>query len=232
MIIAITAVIGFLFYNGTLWFNNPDTAQFPIRGVDVSSYQGKINWDVISMENIDFAYIKATEGSTYMDDNFKYNWDEANKTDLKVGAYHFFSYDSTGIEQAQNFINTVPILDGMLPPVIDVEFYGNNKQNPISKDKTSIILDELLYEIEKHYNQKPIIYATMKSYKLYLKNDYKDYMIWIRDIFDYPTLPDGREWTFWQYSNRVKLNGYNGKEKFIDINIFNGIEADFNKQFN
>ena len=73
----------------------------------VSSYQGEINWRVLSSQNISFVFIKATEGSSFVDKNFAYNFQEAQKTSLSVGAYHFFSYDSEGKTQAENFINTV-----------------------------------------------------------------------------------------------------------------------------
>ena len=66
-----------------------------------------------------------------------------------------------------------------------------------------------------------------KSYKLYLSNDYEEYDIWIRNVISKPKLSDGRTWTFWQYTNRGKLDGYNGKEKFIDLNVFNGSKEKF-----
>ena len=77
-------------------------------GVDVSAFQGKIDWHILAGESISFAFIKATEGSGYVDDNFEDNWRKASQTDLKIGAYHFFSYDSSGLTQAENFIQTVP----------------------------------------------------------------------------------------------------------------------------
>ena len=80
-------------------------------------------------------FIKATEGSSFVDEHFAYNYAEARKTDLAVGAYHFFSYDSPGAAQAENFINTVAPHAGMLPPVIDVEFYGDKEKKSAGKGK-------------------------------------------------------------------------------------------------
>ena len=96
-----------LIWNGVILLNNPSVKKYPIRGVDVSSYQGDINWPVLASQNISFAFIKATEGSTSVDDNFEYNYIQAQKTNLRIGAYHFFSYDSSGKTQADNFIATV-----------------------------------------------------------------------------------------------------------------------------
>ena len=76
--------------------------------------------------------------------------------------------------------------------------------------------------MEDLYQQKPIIYATEKSYDLYLSGDYEAYDIWIRNVISKPKLSDNRKWTFWQYTNRERLDGYAGPEKYIDMNVFNG----------
>ena len=221
-------VFGVLVFNGIIILNGLSVKDYPVKGIDVSHYQGEIDRKKISKENISFAFIKATEGSTFVDASFNYNFNEAQKTSLAVGAYHFFSYDSDGISQAQNFIRTVKPFNGMLPPVIDLEFYGDLEKNPPKREAVEEQLKTLLSVLTEHYGQKPIIYATEKSYKLYLSGDYKDYDIWIRNVILKPKLSDDREWTFWQYTNRGKMDAYSGKEKYIDINVFNGDGDEFN----
>lgn len=216
-----------LVWNGIIILNGIASHKYDIKGVDVSSYQGEIDWNVLSSQNISFAFIKATEGSSFVDERFAYNFQEAQKTSLSVGAYHFFSYDSEGKAQAENFINTVVPFEGMLPPVIDLEFYGDKGKNPPDRADVEKQLKAMLVLLEEHYNQKPIIYATEKSYELYLSNDYKEYDIWIRNVISKPEINDGTAWTFWQYTNRERLKGYNGKEKYIDVNVFNGSPQEF-----
>lgn len=220
-----------LFLHGYIRLN-PSERKYPVRGVDVSSYQGDIDWQVLSGQEIDFAFIKATEGSGFADRYFEYNYTEALKTDLRVGAYHFFSYDSGGDTQAENFIKTVPKADNMLPPVVDVEFYGDKADNPPSREYVEKELKTMLNRLEENYGLKPIIYATKKSYNLYLSGDYEEYDIWIRDMLFYPSLNDGREWTFWQYTDKGKLDGYYGEEKHIDMNVFNGTLEELKKYCN
>lgn len=229
MLTLLILTIFLLFYNGIIWFNDPSESSYPVKGVDVSHYQNEIDWQTLSAQNIDFAFIKATEGSGTIDERFSYNWAEANKTDLYVGAYHFFSFDSSGITQAENFIKTVPVTENMLPPVIDLEFYGDKFSNPPSKDEVDTILNDMIGKLEEHYGMSPIIYATETSYEMYLYGGYEDNPIWIRNVLQPPSFPenDERDWTFWQYSNRKKLDGYNGEEKFIDMNVFNGSEEEF-----
>ena len=217
-----------LVFTGVVKFNDPPRSEYPIRGVDVSSYQGEIDWQRLSEQNIDFAYIKATEGSNHVDECFEKNLTEARKTSLRIGAYHFFSFDSLASTQAENFINTVPVFDGMLPPVIDVEFYGEyNSKPPEDIAQIKYELSTLIKLLEDRYGMTPIIYATHESYKLFIENDFFECDVWIRDIWKYPTLPDEREWTFWQYSNRGRLKGYNGEERYIDLNVFCGSREDF-----
>ena len=220
-------ILFFLLWNGTILLNNPSMTEYPVRGVDVSSYQGEIDWKTLSSQNLSFAFIKATEGSSFVDPCFDYNYEQAQKTDLLIGAYHFFSYDSSGEDQAENFISTVSKIDNMLPPVIDLEFYGDKEKNPPKQKAVREQLDRMLKKLEDHYGQKPVIYATEKSYSLYLAGVYEEYDIWIRNVITGPSLSDNRQWTFWQYTNREQLTGYRGKEKYIDMNVFSGTPEEF-----
>ena len=213
------AAIAALFYFGVLQINNPDREKYPVRGVDVSRYQGQIDWSVLSSEDISFAFIKATEGSSHVDPCFSYNWEEASKTDLRVGAYHFFSFETSGDDQADNFIKTVEAKEGMLPPVIDVEFYG--KFSKVNTDvesagaKLRVLIDRLTDEYVSDDSLKTLIAGK----------GFDDCDIWYRSV--YGAADEAGGWTFWQYSNRYRLDGYEGEEKYIDMNVFNGSEADF-----
>lgn len=228
LLVLLGIVLFALVWNGVIILNGFAANQYPVKGVDVSAYQGEVDWQTLSAQDISFVFIKATEGSSFVDQYFSYNYEEAKKTNLAVGAYHFFSYDSEGKTQAENFINTVTPFEGMLPPVIDLEFYGDKEQNPPAREDIDVQLKVMLDALEEHYSQKPIIYATGKSYELYLAGDYEEYDIWIRDVIAKPKLPDAREWTFWQFTNREQLAGYSGEEKYIDVNVFYGSNEDFN----
>lgn len=226
-LLLLISVFSALIWNGIILLNNPSPSRYPVRGVDVSRYQGQINWELLASNDISFAFIKATEGSSHVDSCFSYNYEEAHKTGLRIGAYHFFSYDSEGQTQADHYIAVVEKTDGMLPPVIDLEFYGDKKQNPPAQSQVRQELTVMLDRLEEYYGMKPIIYATEKSYKLYLANAFQEYDIWIRNVFTSPRLSDHREWTFWQYTDRERLEGYQGDENYIDMNVFRGSSEDF-----
>ncbi len=226
--LAVLALTAFaLVFHGVILLNNPSRTRYPVRGVDVSSYQGEIDWQVLSGQGISFAFIKATEGSSHVDPCFAENYRQAAETSLRIGAYHFFSFDSPGKTQADNFIAQVKPVDNMLPPVVDVEFYGNKELDPPEPEAVRAQLDVFLQELEAYYGMKPILYSTEKAYDLYLAGEYADYDIWFRDVIGFPQLSDGRQWTFWQYSNRGRLEGYAGEESYIDLNVFFGTLEEF-----
>ena len=227
LLVAALLIILVLWFEGIIIPNAISTKFYPIKGIDVSSYQGEIEWDELQNQDIRFAFIKATEGSNFVDKYFVENWREVENTRLRIGAYHFFSFDSAGTTQAQNFIKTVPITKKALPPVIDVEFYGDKEKDPPKRSKVQEELQTMVRMLEEHYGKSVILYTTKEAYNLYIKNSFTQCDIWIRDVFTKPKLSDKRSWTFWQYTDREKLEGYSGDEKFIDVNVFYGDEEEF-----
>lgn len=215
-IVSITVVV--LCYFGILWPNNFFANKYSVQGIDVSNYQKDIDWNKVAQnQKIKFVFIKATEGKDYQDKYFKSNWDSATQVGLYKGAYHYFTTKSSGIDQANNFINSVPVEKGCMPPVIDIEESG------IDKEKFKKELSDYISIIEETYNQKPILYVVYSLYEEYIKGDFEECPIWIRDIIKPPRLEDERDWIFWQYCNRGRLDGINS---YVDINVFYGDEGE------
>lgn len=228
--VAVLAGLARLVDEGVVWPGRIFAANFDVRGVDVSSYQGDIDWPTLAGQDIEFAYIKATEGSSYVDSRFEANWNEAQRTDLLVGAYHFMSYESTGEEQARHIIDTLPD-GGSLPVAVDVECYAEFCDAPPSGETVDEILGSLLAALEEHYGTPPVVYATGEYYDRYVAGAYTDSPIWIRSVIVPPSLRDGREWTIWQYSHRDRLDGYDGDEPYIDMNAYHGTIDELRTEF-
>ena len=224
------AILCFVLFNsfGSSRFKEPSKEKYPVRGIDVSEYQGEIDWQVLSGQDIAFAFIKATEGSQDIDPRFAYNWEQAAKTKIRIGAYHFFSFSSSGATQAANFIAVVNKVDGMLPPVVDIELYGSLKRDPKSAEEVLPDLYDLVKALEDTYRVKPIFYTTKAVYERYLADKFSQYPLWIRSV---NTTPSITGWTFWQYSDRSTLPGYKGKERYIDMNLFHGTAEEFENAF-
>lgn len=226
---AALAALGLLRWRGLILLSHEaDPEQWELFGVDVSSYQGNVDWAVLAGQGVEFAFIKATEGSILQDRQFAANWAGAAEAGVRAGAYHFLSYDSPGDTQADNYIATVPVTEGALPPVVDIEFYGDKLQNLPRREDVKAVLDPLLARLEEHYGVKPILYVTYRSYRLYIAGrDYRDYPLW----FSSPVVsPVGKGWDFWQYSHSASLTGYSGPEACIDLNVFRGSMEEF-RQF-
>ncbi len=201
------------------WFVDEESS---IIGVDVSSYQADIDMDELKDQGIEFIYIKATEGSGMQDDRFIENWEKAKKAGLLSGAYHFFSYDSKGETQAENFINTVgKDLKGHLLPVVDVEYYGDKEEYPPLKEDVVRELKIFLDLLEKGYGVKPMIYTRSDIYERYLKEDFDEYRKWISSLYTPISWNYRDDWYIWQYLNKGELKGYTGGEKYIDLNVLN-----------
>lgn len=222
----LTAIIVFvLFYLGILQINNPDKTRFPIRGIDVSSFQKEIDWETLKTQDIRFVFIKATEGGDFKDSAFSENWKKSRQAGFTRGAYHFFTFCRAGREQAQNFIETVPVEPESLPPAIDLEFGGNCSARP----EREVLLKELndfIAEIVRVYQKQPILYIKYDSYEAYIKGEFESSHLWIQDRFFYPKLPEERKWTFWQYSSRGSVLGI---QTYVDLNVFNGTDVEFKR---
>ncbi|WP_265519577.1 GH25 family lysozyme [Nitratireductor luteus] len=194
-----------------------------VHGVDVSRWQGEIDWATLRGQGANFAYIKATDGGDHLDPMFRKNWDAAARAGLRRGAYHFFYWCRTAAEQADWFIRNVPKVKGALPPVIDVEY---NHQSDCKRrwpradilEKMQVFMDRL----ERHYGQRPIIYTAPDFYGDNLQGAFPNHPFWLRAVAEHPSkVYPGRDWVFWQYSGSGLSQGVNGK---IDLNVFRGDE--------
>ena len=207
------------------WFVNEEKNTI---GVDISEYQADVDMEKLKEQNIAFVYIKATEGSAHRDERFAENWKNAEEAGLPSGAYHFFSYDTPGNTQAENYINTVgEDLKGRLLPVVDVEYYGDKEENPPAKEEVVRELTAFLDAVEEQYGARPMIYTRPDIYKKYLKDFSADHKFWISSLYTPLRWTYRGDWYLWQYLNRGKLEGYSGGEQYIDLNVLNK-EKDLN----
>ena len=198
------------------WFVGPFA-----KGVDISSYQHDVDMEKLKEQGIQFVYIKATEGSKHEDEQFAKNWSNANTANLLAGAYHFFSFESDGRAQADNYIETVGDLKNHLIPAVDVEIYGEFKESLPEKDKVVRELKILMAVLEDEYKTKPMIYAQKDVYDQYLKDDFGDYPLWARNVYFPVYLEFNNDWMIWQYKDQGELEGYEGGEQYIDLDALN-----------
>ena len=200
---------------------------YEIHGIDISHYQGDIDWNKLKMAKIGnspvkFILIKSTEGSNQLDENFNDNFYQARENGFIRGAYHFWTNKSTPRQQAYYFLKQVHLEDGDLPPVLDVEHKPKDKSNEeFQRDVLT-----WLHIVEDKYHGKPILYTYYKFKEAYLNTPvFDDYPYWIAHYYVEKVAYKG-PWKFWQHTDVGKLPGIKG---YVDFNIYNGSYYDLRK---
>lgn len=190
-----------------------------IIGVDISEYQGRVDMDLLASQNVRFVIIKATEGSGHTDPYFEINRENALNSGMLTGAYHFFSFDSSAVTQAEQYISTVGSLSGMMRPVVDIELYADKAENPPTEDEVRSELRVFLDLIEEEYHIRPIIYASDEVFRNYLDGYFDEYPRWVTNMYYPAFIRDGNRWLLWQYSDSDELKGFDSRS--IDVNVLN-----------
>jgi lysozyme len=187
---------------------------YAVHGIDVSAYQGRIDWAEVSRNHVKFAFIKATEGVTLRDSKFQRNWNAARKAGVYRGAYHYFQPTYDGARQANLFTRTVPLAPGDLPPVLDVEHAEFHDVAVMRRNVAT-----WLRLVERHYGVRPILYSNYSFYQRYLAGHFDKYPLWLAHYeVDQPRLPR-EKWIIWQHSDEAYIPGIRGT---VDFNVFQG----------
>lgn len=190
-----------------------------VFGIDVSHYQGRIDWDEVrrSHHPIQYVLVRSTMGHDGRDREFRENWKEAKRKGYIRGAYHYYRPHENSQKQFENFISRVSLEDGDLPPILDIE-----EMSQYGVDNLREGITNWLKLAEAHYGVKPIVYTGRKFYSSHLKGFIDDYPLWIASYSGKHKLR-GIDWTFHQFTERVKVKGISGT---VDGNDFNGTWED------
>ena len=201
----------------------PKPHDYPIHGIDVSKFQGDIDWNAVANSGVKFAWIKATEGGDHADDRFQANWTAAKEAGVPRGAYHFVYWCRPPLEEMAWFEQNAPVDADALPPVLDVEATPTSKtcHKRLTQEGAVADMRVMLQEMERHYGKRPIIYTTVDFYEAILADGaFTDYPIWVRSTKHHPSVRYGsRVWRFWQYQSDGSIPGIGGK---VDRDAFAG----------
>lgn len=198
-----------------------------VHGIDISRWQGDIDWRSVRRAGIAFAFLKATEGGDHSDPEFATYWRQAGAAGIPRGAYHYFYFCRTGAEQARWFIRNVPRERGALPPVLDIE-WTHSRTCPRRPDAAEVKREANVFLdiVGRHYGQRPIVYTTVDFYRDNRLGDLRA-EFWLRSVADHPRVTyRGQRWSFWQYTGTGTVPGIRGD---VDLNAFAGSGADWNR---
>jgi lysozyme len=231
-------------------YGNPGELFVPVedmvRGIDVSHWNGAIDWTRVAADHVVFAYIKATEGRTFVDDRFAENWAGAAACGIARGAYHVLrSPTSSHVDdQVRNFLTTVTHANGDLPPALDVEqqhmqaiiddFRAEGSSRTEARERAREWLLSWLTQVETAVGMRPILYVGLSSIIHKLARDagrLVDYGLWYPRYRREPNLPEDAagnliwpHFSIWQHTSDGAVDGIRGR---VDLNRFNGDLAGF-----
>lgn len=197
-----------------LWLPNYRPALGPGEryGIDVSAYQGRIDWGKVAGDHVSFAYIKATEGGDFTDRRFAANWRAARQAGVARGAYHFFSLCSSGLAQARNYLTTVPADPTALAPAVDLELAGNCHKRP-SATTIQSRLGAFLRAVERGTGHTAVIYLGSDFAHRYPVAATARRPLWLRRLL---RPPHGDRWLIWQVGGYAHVNGIDGD---VDLDV-------------
>ena len=192
------------------WFLFVPNWRPPLRdgeryGVDVSAHQDRIDWQRVAHDEIEFAYIKATEGGDFVDRRFRENWEGAGAAGLDRGAYHFFTLCRDGATQARHFLTVAPPDPEALAPAIDLELVGNCRRRPPA---TTVYreLDDFVRLVEEAWSREMVLYVGGEFEDRYPVHERYGRPLWLRRFLLRPT-PD---WSIWQLHGWARIDGISG----------------------
>jgi lysozyme len=190
-----------------------------VEGIDVSHWQGTIDWSTVAATGKRFAIFKATEGTTYVDDTFAQNWQGSKRAGLIRGAYHYFRPARDPIAQANFFADVMgPLGPGDLPPMLDLE-----ETDGLSPSRVAAATRRFLDHLQLRTGRVPMIYTGYYFWRDQVGNPsgFSHYpLVMAAYVRGCPLVPDswGR-FTMWQYSSTGRVGGIRGN---VDLDVFDG----------
>ena len=169
-------------------------------GIDISHHQSRVDWDeLVEFNKPNFIFLKCTEGVTHQDSKYKKYKSKAKKYNILTGAYHFFSYTTSGKEQALNFIKNAQLQKGDLIPVLDLEYTKGTKKYRVTLPEIKAFCET----IKSTYGVYPIIYCEVDYKNKVLDNYFDNFDYWISDFYREPKC----EYVFWQFTDNKEVRG-------------------------
>ena len=177
-----------------------------LKGVDVSHFQGEVDWPAVARDGVRFCFVKATEGADNVDPNFSRNWEGAKAAGLLRGAYHFFHPDEDAKQQAEHYLSVVSLDDQALPPALDIEV-----TNGVGVKGLQSGIRTWLQTVQASSGRKPVLYTDPSFWRESVRADLSNYPLWLACYANQPDVPPSwRTWTFWQHSDQGRVRGIPG----------------------
>ncbi len=194
------------------------------EGIDVSEWQGTINFEEVAKAGIEIVYIRVSEGTDYIDPYFRENYEKAKENGLKTGFYHYVTGRS--IEQARAeaefFVANIKGTQPECKLAMDFESFGD-----LSVEETNEISKVFLERVQELSGKECVIYSDAYNAKEVFDEELaRKYAIWVADYFVEEPADNGKwlSWVGFQYTDKGRINGINGnvdRDKFTNGILLN-----------
>lgn len=192
-------------------------------GIDVSGWQGNIDYSEVASSGIEIVYMKASEGTSFVDPYFNQNYTNAKANGLKVGFYHYLTArsNSEAVAQANFFVSTI---SGMTPDcrlAMDFESFGN-----LSAEEINEIGLTFMQTVESLSGKEMVIYSDTSNASNIFGGGLTNYPLWVAQYEVEEPTPNGNwnNWVGWQYTDAGEISGINGyvdRDRFTDGILLN-----------
>ena len=192
-------------------------------GIDVSGWQGNIDYSEVASSGIEIVYMKASEGTSFVDPYFNQNYTNAKANGLKVGFYHYLTArsNSEAVAQANFFVSTI---SGMIPDcrlAMDFESFGS-----LSTEEINEIGLTFMQTVESLSGKKMVIYSDTSNASNIFGGGLTNYPLWVAQYEVEEPTPNGNwdSWVGWQYTDAGEISGINGyvdRDRFTDGILLN-----------
>jgi lysozyme len=195
------------------------------QGIDVSHYEGTIDWAAVHAAGIDFAFMKATENIDFVDPQFATNWQAAGAAGVIRGAYHFFRPEVDPVAQADYFVAHAGVpAAGDLPLTLDLEVTDTDSVAAAAQSAL-----QFLARVAATTGRTPIVYtsASFMDSTLGSPAGFGGYTLWVANWqVSCPSMPSAwSDWRFWQKADNGTVAGISGTAN-VDLDEFNGSLAE------
>src|SRR5215831_11213924 len=196
-----------------------------VEGLDVSYYEGVINWPAVKAAGKEFAFIRVSDGTGFNDPQFANNWPNARAAGVIRGVYQFFRPGQDAVAEANLLVSQVAAAGGLqpgdLPPVVDVEVSDGQSASVVQQG-----IQDWIATVSQATGRTPLIYTSSGTWATAgSPSGFGGYPLWVANYgVTCPSMPTSfSEWKFWQYTDSGSVSGISGA---VDLDQFNGTLGD------
>lgn len=205
-------------------YRDQQLSHYPVKGVTLNQANGFVDFQQLAHQGYQFAYLRATSGATYTDDQFQSNYDRAQGSNLEIGVYHVYSYTTSPKAQFKNFSQEASRRMGQLPVAVQVTTYGDYDAKYLNQPAPQKRLLQFLTLLQQYKNQRVIIWCTPTVWRALSQSELNQYPAWLQTT---SLSHENKQVAFIAYNDQATIK-LNGQSQTVGASVFNGSQRQWN----